>query len=82
MLSATVELGHHEFLVTQSFGSSESPVRGLNDYIHEGIARLWNGHFASNDTGNVDVDVFAHRTVRGLPVILMTGMIGLPMILP
>src|SRR5882757_2780466 len=59
-LRALVELGHYEFAVTEGFGAGEAAVASAEHYVDQLITSLVHGHFAAQDSGDVEIDVLAH----------------------
>src|SRR3984885_12486296 len=64
LLSAAIELGHHELAMSQSLRRGESPVRCADDHVQECVARFINGHFALQDFRDIEVDMLRHRCDR------------------
>src|ERR1700739_4561081 len=59
-LCALVELGHHEFAMAESFGAGEAAAAGAQHDVDQLIAGLVHGHFAAQNSRDVEIDVLAH----------------------
>ena len=80
---AAIKLRHRQLAMAQGLRRSESAVGRTHNHIDQRIAGLIERHFSTKHTRNIDIDMFAHGAdCLGLPEILITGTIGLPITLP
>ena len=73
--------------MAKRFRRRQAPVAGAHDHVDQRVAGLVEQSSSSRRStpgDNVDIDVLAYmvRSVFGLPLILITGTIGLPITLP
>src|SRR5581483_1566019 len=54
-LGAAIELGHHEFAVTERFSGGESAVGGADDHVDQCVTRLVERLFAAKDARDIQV---------------------------
>ena len=62
-----IQLGHHEFAVTQSFGAGQTAVASSDHDVDQAIAGLVERHFSSQYAGDIEINVLAH-SARGLGI--------------
>jgi hypothetical protein len=60
-LRTAVKPSHGIFSVTKGLGGGQATVGCPMDTVYKRVASLAQRHFASQNSGDIDVNVFAHR---------------------